>query len=100
MDLLLGQIVFATWGNTTKGSKQAFHTSAVMAATLAQDLKLDRGHGPDKSGFGAFVNGLNPTSVLAEPTGGQPSVQRERTNEERRAVLACFCLCSRLAISF
>jgi hypothetical protein len=94
MDLLLGQIVFATWGNTTNGSKHAFHMSAVMAATLAQDLKLDRAHGPELSGFGAFVYGLNPTLGHAEASGGPMLAQKERNNEERRAVLACFCLCS------
>lgn len=73
--------------------------SAVMAATLAQDLKVDRGHGLERGNFEAFVYGLHPPSVPpAEPNGGQQSAQRERTNEERRAVLACFCLCSRSAV--
>lgn len=98
MDLLLGQIVFATWGNTTNGGRQSFHMSAVMAATLAQDLKLDRGLGPERSNFEAFAYGLHPPSVLAESNNGRLSAQRERTNEERRAVLACFCLSSRLVI--
>lgn len=94
MDLLLGQIVFTTWGNMVNAGRLAFHMNANMAATLAQDLKLDRGIGPERGSFEAFAYGLNPS--LAAPNNNVS--QRERTNEERRSVLACYCLCSRLVI--
>ncbi len=97
MDLLLGHLVFAIWGTLTNRGKQAFHMSAAMAAALAQDLKLDRSPGPEGSGFMAFAYGLNPPSPAMESRDGQQSARKERTNEERRAVLACFCLCSRSA---
>ena len=94
MDLLLGQIVFTTWGNMSNAGRLGFHMNANMVATMAQDLKLDRGLGPERGSFEAFAYGLNPS--LAAPDSN--ASQRERTNEERRAVLACFCLCSRLVI--
>lgn len=106
VDLLLGHIVLGMWGTLTSCSKNAFYASASMAATLAQNLKLDYHAGPEHNGFKTFAyGGFHPSSPAPpKPGDGQQQLVLEvgvgvgvgeRTHEERRAVLACFCLCSR-----
>lgn len=100
VDLLLGHIVLAMWGTLTSCSRNAFYASAATAAMLAHNLGLDRSPGPDTSGFKTFAYSFHSNSAAASRSDDrQRVVQRKRTNEERRAIMACFCLCSRSVIS-
>jgi hypothetical protein len=91
-------IVLAMWGTLTGSSTNAFFISASMATTLAQNLKLDSPPDPGPTGFHALAYGYHPP-LTSSRYNGEHLVQRKRTDEERRAVLACFCLSSRSVVS-
>ncbi|KAH8878736.1 hypothetical protein GQ53DRAFT_756489 [Thozetella sp. PMI_491] len=93
LDLLLAHMVQTACG-ILYSSKQALNMSSTMAAVLVQDLSLDRNPGFERSGVRAYVYGVKPPIGPRNFGNRQQSSREERTNEERRAVLACYCLCS------
>ncbi|KAH6663966.1 hypothetical protein F5X68DRAFT_251171 [Plectosphaerella plurivora] len=64
-----------------------------MATTLAYNLKLDSHPDPGLTGFQALAYGFHPSSASAR-YGDENPAQSKRTDEERRSILACFCLSS------
>jgi hypothetical protein len=68
-------------------------TYASMVASLAFHLRLDR--------FGRW-NPCKETDSIAAYSNPRkvPSAPVQRTYEERRAVIACFCVCATCASSF
>lgn len=90
IDLLLAYILLGTWG-TLYARRNAFYLGSTMAITLARNLKLDSSPIMEHTGFRGFAY----ASASGGITDGHAGKSVERTNEERRAVLACFCLSAR-----
>jgi hypothetical protein len=94
MDLLLGHMVYTASGMLA-ASKQALNMNSSMAAVLAQDLSLDQIPGYERSGPKSYVYGVRPPEANPRNSSNIKSLSQDmRTNEQRRAVLACYCLCS------
>ncbi|KAI0896268.1 hypothetical protein F4806DRAFT_56629 [Annulohypoxylon nitens] len=85
VDLLLGVLCYLGWGMHHFTGKPYINAYINMAVTVVADLRLDK---PPQDNFYRELHCFKPTY-------GYPKVlSTHRTNEERRATLACFILCS------
>ncbi|KAI0884169.1 uncharacterized protein GGS22DRAFT_19950 [Annulohypoxylon maeteangense] len=85
IDLLLGVVCYLGWGMHHFTGKPYINAYINMAVTIVADLRLDK---PPQDNFYRELHCFKPTY-------GYPKVlSTHRTNEERRATLACFILCS------
>ncbi|KAI1455367.1 hypothetical protein F4805DRAFT_435953 [Annulohypoxylon moriforme] len=85
IDLLLGMVCYLGWGMHHFTGKPYINAYINMAVTVVADLRLDK---PPQDNFFRELHCFKPTY-------GYPKVlSTHRTNEERRATLACFILCS------
>ncbi|KAI2467935.1 hypothetical protein F4781DRAFT_400299 [Annulohypoxylon bovei var. microspora] len=85
VDLLLGIVCYLGWGMHYFTGKPYINAYINMAVILVADLRLDK---PPQDNFYRELHCFKPTY-------GYPKVlSTHRTNEERRAALACFILCS------
>ncbi|KAH7176843.1 hypothetical protein EDB81DRAFT_875635 [Dactylonectria macrodidyma] len=88
LDLLLGLVAWLSWMMDRNREKRTLCVFSNIAASLVFDLRLDRSDGleyPCKETNAAFAYSYPIKEKLPAP---------RRTNEERRAVLACFCICA------
>ncbi|KAH7127862.1 hypothetical protein B0J13DRAFT_564629 [Dactylonectria estremocensis] len=86
LDLLLGLVAWLSWMMDRNREKRTLCVFSNIAASLVFDLRLDRSDGleyPCKETNAAFAYSYPIKQMLPAP---------RRTNEERRAVLACFCI--------
>ncbi|OQE43560.1 hypothetical protein PENCOP_c003G00796 [Penicillium coprophilum] len=90
LDLLLGLIAYLSWASDKYSGKSLLAVFANIAMSLLSDLKLDRS-------FREFpCRELDVTKAYSHPI--KEKVQlHHRTNEERRAVLGCYIICTTIA---
>lgn len=86
IDLLLGLLAYLGWGTHHFNGKPYILAYINMAATIVSDLRLDK---PPQDNFYRELHCFKPSYPYPKLP-----LSTNRTNEERRAVLACFVLCS------
>lgn len=84
VDLLLGLLAYLGWGMHHFSGKPYIVAYANLALTIITDLRLDK---PPQDNYYREIHCFKPSYPY--PKIGLSTV---RTNEERRAVLACFVL--------
>ncbi|KAI1774290.1 hypothetical protein F4818DRAFT_79026 [Hypoxylon cercidicola] len=86
VDLLLGLLAYLGWGMHHFSGKPYIVAYVNLAMTIVTDLRLDKP--PQDNGYKELH--------CFKPSYPYPKIglSTHRTNEERRAVLACFVLCS------
>uniref|UniRef100_A0A0B7KQ49 Transcription factor domain-containing protein n=1 Tax=Bionectria ochroleuca TaxID=29856 RepID=A0A0B7KQ49_BIOOC len=91
MDLLLGIIAYLAWITDRIRDRKFLGVCSGVAASLVFDLRLDR--------VVAQENPYKETDIGRAYTYPIPQQVPSlgRTNEERRAVLACFCICTAIS---
>ncbi|KAF7562249.1 hypothetical protein G7046_g1896 [Stylonectria norvegica] len=90
IDLLLGLLAYLAWTLDHLGSKKILCTYAGLATSLVFDLRLDR------PGQESPCRETNACKSFSHPI-KQYIPSTYRTNEERRAILACFTTCSNIS---
>ncbi|KAI1215166.1 uncharacterized protein F4807DRAFT_23873 [Annulohypoxylon truncatum] len=85
VDLLLGVVCYLGWGMHHFTGKPYINAYINMATTIVADLRFDK---PPQDNFYRELHCFKPTY------GYPKTLSTHRTNEERRATLACFILCS------
>ncbi|CAG9946107.1 unnamed protein product [Clonostachys rosea f. rosea IK726] len=91
MDMLQGLITWLSWMMDHNREKKTLCLFSNIACSLVFDLRLDRTAGqeyPCKETSAAFAYSFPVKSRAPAP---------KRTNQERRTVLACFCICTSIA---
>ncbi|KAI0378161.1 hypothetical protein F5Y04DRAFT_262545 [Hypomontagnella monticulosa] len=86
LDLLLGLLTYLGWGMHYFSGKPYIVAYINMASTIITDLRLDK---PAQDNYYRELHCFKPSYPY-------PKIQlsTHRSNEERRATLACFILCS------
>ncbi|KAI1138510.1 hypothetical protein F5Y05DRAFT_384303 [Hypoxylon sp. FL0543] len=86
LDLLLGLLGYLGWGMHHFNGKPYILAYINMAGTIVSDLRLDK---PPQDNFYRELHCFKPSYPYPKLP-----LSTNRTNEERRATLACFVLCS------
>ncbi|KAI0835759.1 hypothetical protein F5Y06DRAFT_275299 [Hypoxylon sp. FL0890] len=89
IDLLLGLLGYLGWGMHHFSGKPYILAYINMASTIISDLRLDK---PPQDNFYRELHCFKPSYPFPKIP-----LSTNRTNEERRATLACFVLCSSIS---
>ncbi|KAI1643070.1 uncharacterized protein F4817DRAFT_271618 [Daldinia loculata] len=89
MDLLLGLLAYLGWGMHHFSGKPYIVAYTNLAVTIVTDLRLDK---PAQDNFYKDLHCFKPSYPYPKIP-----ISSTRTNEERRATLACFTLCSSIS---
>ncbi|KAI1801058.1 hypothetical protein F4811DRAFT_482663 [Daldinia bambusicola] len=89
MDILLGLLAYLGWGMHHFSGKPYIVAYMNLAVTVVTDLRLDK---PAQDNFYRDLHCFKPSYPYPKIP-----ISTTRTNEERRATLACFVLCSSIS---
>ncbi|OTB18715.1 hypothetical protein K445DRAFT_314574 [Daldinia sp. EC12] len=89
LDLLLGLLAYLGWGMHHFSGKPYIVAYMNLAVTVVTDLRLDK---PAQDNFYKDLHCFKPSYPYPKIP-----ISSTRTNEERRATLACFVLCSSIS---
>ncbi|KAI8961511.1 hypothetical protein F5Y11DRAFT_326039 [Daldinia sp. FL1419] len=89
MDLLLGLLAYLGWGMHHFSGKPYIVAYMNLALSIVTDLRLDK---PAQDNFYKDLHCFKPSYPYPKIP-----ISTTRTNEERRATLACFTLCSSIS---
>ncbi|KAI1464472.1 uncharacterized protein F4812DRAFT_442264 [Daldinia caldariorum] len=89
MDLLLGLLAYLGWGMHHFSGKPYIVAYMNLSVTIVTDLRLDK---PAQDNFYKDLHCFRPSYPYPKIP-----ISTTRTNEERRATLACFILCSSIS---